>query len=289
MCGAGDGSVLADPAMGMGMGGLGVELGVEFGAWDESPALESPPDRQDGLCDGGIEARHMDLVNTANDSDQVILYTLVLPEEEEGAEEDVDQYGRSWGGGERKKESPGLADEAGSGVSPLGVCRKEASSDPRVVETYQFYDGDMVQIAQVRKDGWMRLKDGRGWIQQKMKLSKDNDEEAVRSAGVWNLVDSEWPHYQLEVQASRIKGSHLREEPEEEADSIHRFNNLDIIEVSSQAGNWLCVSDGSGWVQASHPEGKMKWVLLETEEWEVVPESPYFDKLAHMFRRRQAK
>ena len=67
---------------------------------------------------------------------------------------------------------------------------------------------------------------------------------------------------------------------------VHKFFDQDIIEVSSQAGNWLCVSDGSGWVQQSHEHSGSEWLLLETDEWEVVPESPYFDKIAHMFKRR---
>ena len=151
-------------------------------------------------------------------------------------------------------------------------------------QTYQFYDGDMVRVAEVTKHGWIRLRDGRGWLP--LKLHDSQDEAAVRNAGRWKQVASEWPHYQLELQG-RTKGSHLREEPDEDADSYHRFNNLDIIEVSSQAGNWLQISDGSGWVQAVHPNGGAKWILLETDDWEVVPESPYFDKIKHMFRRRQ--
>ena len=126
---------------------------VEFCAWDERAS--SPHDLEE--AEAGIEARHMDLRNTANDSDEVILYTLVLPEEEED-DEKVDEYGRSWGA------KPDSTPE--EGISPLGTCRKEPWAE--APETYQFYDGDMVQVAEVKKDGWMRLKDGRGWLPQKL-------------------------------------------------------------------------------------------------------------------------
>jgi hypothetical protein len=129
---------------------------------------------------------------------------------------------------------------------------------------------------------WLRLKDGRGWVQQEL---WGHPPEAKVSPGRWKRVRSEWPHYQL-LCKGKVKVFHLRDEPEDDAESIHRFYHLDIIEVSNQAGDWLCVSDGSGWVLASHPGSGSKWVLLETDEWEVVPESPYFDKIKPMFHRR---
>jgi len=258
----------------------------DFSPWEPSPP-SSPPVAQltrlgkrrqalrstkktllcsEALCHGFDITTCDAELSHSNDDQECVLYELCGPD-------DGDDEHSSDGDSVPVRPSEKDASEAGR-------CFSEPDTSSPI--HHIFCDGDIIQVRcfeveealETRQEQeWLSLSDGRGWV------LRSGDSEG----GFWKKVSSEWPHYRLKCRG-KSRCWHLRDEPDERSASLHQFCHLDIIEVSCAEDNWLALADGSGWVLAGdHSATGKGWELLEKDEWEFVPDSPYFDKIKKNF------